>query len=157
MILNENFFDFLKLLNKHEVKYVMVGGWAVIFEGYSRTTRDMDILVEPSHNNGEKILAVLKEFFGSTIGFNIEDFKKDDNIIMMGREPYRIDILTSISGVSFKEVFENSKIYIDDELEIRCIHINELIRNKESTGRLKDLADAGYLKKIRSKREQKKK
>ncbi len=74
---------------------------------------------------------------------------------MMGREPYRIDVLTSISGVSFKEVFDNSKIYVDDELEIRCIHINELIRNKESTGRLKDLADAGYLKKIRAKREQK--
>ena len=155
--MNENFFDFLKLLNEYEVKYVMVGGWAVIFEGYSRTTRDMDILVEPTENNAGRILVVLKEFFGSAIGFVKEDFTKVDNVIMMGREPYRIDILTSISGVSFSDVFDNSKIYSDEGLDIRCIHINELIRNKEATGRLKDLADASYLKKIRAKRESNKK
>lgn len=155
MILNENFSDFLRLLEKYNVKYVLVGGWAVIFEGYSRTTRDMDIFVEPVEDNAEKVLAVLKEFFGSSIGFTKEDFTKVDNVIMMGREPYRIDILTAISGVSFNEVFENSMMYNDNNLHIRCIHINELIRNKESSGRLKDLADAAYLKKIRSKREKK--
>lgn len=69
MILNENFFDFLRLLNEHEVKYVLVGGWAVIFEGYSRTTQDMDVLVEPTKENAVRVLAVLKEFFGSTTGF----------------------------------------------------------------------------------------
>jgi hypothetical protein len=157
MILNEIFSDFLKLLIKHNVKYVLVGGWAVIFEGYSRTTGDMDILIEPTEENAIKVLSVLKDFFGSTIGFAKEDFTKGDNVIMMGREPHRIDILTSISGVGFEEVFSNSKIYMDDELQIRCIHINELIRNKEASGRLKDLADANYLKKIRSKREDKSK
>lgn len=76
---------------------------------------------------------------------------------MMGRVPYRIDILTSISGVSFEEVYANSRIYSDEGVEIRCIHINELIKNKEASGRLKDKADAEYLKKIRAKRESKKK
>lgn len=157
MILNEIFSDFLKLLVKHNVTYVLVGGWAVIFEGYGRTTGDMDILIEPTDENAIKILSVLKDFFGSTIGFSKDDFSKIDNVIIMGREPHRIDILTSISGVSFQEVFTNSKIYNDEGLEIRCIHINELIRNKEASGRLKDLADVNYLKKIRSKRENKNK
>ena len=152
MTLNENFIEFISLLNKYEVKYVLVGGWAVIFEGYSRTTEDMDILIEMSDENAQKILQVLKDFWGSTIGFEKEDFIKSENVIMMGRPPFRIDVLTSISGVEFGEVYSSSKIYNDDGVDIRCIHINELIRNKKASGRLKDLADAEKLEKILRKR-----
>jgi hypothetical protein len=152
MILNENFSDFIRLLNKHHVRYVLIGGWAVIFEGYGRTTGDMDIFIEPTQENSEKVLLVLKDFFDSTIGFVKEDFSKPDNVLMMGREPNRIDLLTGISGVSFNEVYDNSKVYNDSELAIRCIHINELIRNKEASGRIKDKADAAYLRKIQIKR-----
>lgn len=152
MTLNENFIEFINLLNSHDVKYVLVGGWAVIFEGYSRTTGDIDFLVEMSEENAERILASIKEFWGSTIGFDKSDFLKMDNVIMMGRPPFRIDILTSISGVSFEEVFNNSKVYKEDGFEVRCIHINELIRNKKSSGRFKDLADAEMLEKILRKR-----
>ncbi len=156
MNLNENFVDFINLLNKHKVKYVLVGGWAVIFEGYSRNTGDMDILVERELKNANKILTVIKEFMGSTIGFEKEDFLNEENVIMMGRPPFRIDILTDISGVSFKEAYESSKIYEDEELKIRCIHINELIKNKKATGRLKDLGDVDMLEKILKKRGKKK-
>ena len=156
MNLNENFVDFINLLNKHKVKYVLVGGWAVIFEGYSRNTGDMDILVEREEKNADKILAVIKDFLGSTIGFEKEDFLKEENVIMMGRPPFRIDILTDISGVSFKEAYESSKIYEDGGLKIRCIHINELIKNKKATGRLKDLGDVDMLEKILKKRGKKK-
>lgn len=152
MTLNENFIEFINLLNGHNVKYVLVGGWAVIFEGYSRTTGDIDFLVEMSEENAERILDAIKEFWGSTIGFDKSDFLKEDNVIMMGRPPFRIDILTSISGVSFEEVFDNSKVYKDKDFEVRCIHINELIRNKKSSGRFKDLADAEMLEKILRKR-----
>lgn len=156
MNLNENFVDFINLLNKHKAKYVLVGGWAVIFEGYSRNTGDMDILVEREEKNADKILAVIKDFLGSTIGFEKEDFLKEENVIMMGRPPFRIDILTDISGVSFKEAYESSKIYEDGGLKIRCIHINELIKNKKATGRLKDLGDVDMLEKILKKRGKKK-
>ena len=156
MNLNENFVDFIDLLNKHKAKYVLVGGWAVIFEGYSRNTGDMDILVEREEKNADKILAVIKDFLGSTIGFEKEDFLKEENVIMMGRPPFRIDILTDISGVSFKEAYESSKIYEDGGLKIRCIHINELIKNKKATGRLKDLGDVDMLEKILKKRGKKK-
>lgn len=152
MNLNKNFVDFINLLNGHKVKYVLVGGWAVIFEGYSRNTGDMDILVERDERNADKILVVIKEFLGSTIGFEKEDFLKKENVIMMGRPPFRIDILTDISGVSFNEVYESSKVYEDEGLKIRCIHINELIRNKKATGRLKDLGDVEMLEKILKKR-----
>lgn len=155
MILNENFVDFIDLLNKNEVKYVMVGGWAVIFEGYSRTTSGMDILVEVSEENAIKIMQVLRVFWGSHIGFSKEDFLKEDNVIMMGRVPFRIDVLTSISGVSFNQAYQSSKIYTDAGVDIRCIHINELINNKKASGRLKDLADADMLEKILKKRKKK--
>ncbi len=156
MILNENFIDFISLLNKYKAKYVLVGGWAVIFEGYSRNTGDIDILIERKEENAEKLLTVFKEFLGSTIGFEKEDFLKEENVIMMGRPPFRIDILTDISGVSFEEVYTTSKIYEDEGLEIRCIHINELIKNKKASGRFKDLADAEMLEKILKKRNKKK-
>lgn len=156
MTLNENFTEFIVLLNRHNVKYVMVGGWAVIFEGYTRTTGDIDFFIERSEDNADKILTVIKSFFGSLIGFVKEDFIKEDNILMMGRPPFRIDILTGISGVTFEEAFSSSKVYDDDGLPIRCIHINELIRNKKASGRLKDLADAEMLEKILQKRNGKK-
>jgi len=73
---------------------------------------------------------------------------------MMGRPPFRIDILTSITAVSFEEAYKSSKIYSDEGVDIRCIHINELIKNKKATGRLKDLADAEMLEKILRKRNQ---
>jgi hypothetical protein len=82
------------------------------------------------------------------LGFVEEDFLKEDNVLMMGRPPFRIDLLTSITGVSFDEAFETSRIYETDGLKIRCIHINELIRNKKASGRLKDLADVEKLEKI---------
>jgi hypothetical protein len=151
MILNENFIEFISLLNKHEVKYVLVGGWVVIFEGYSRTTGDMDVFVELSDENAKKILNVIKEFMGSHLGFVKEDFLKEDNVLMIGKTPLRIDIITSIDGVSFEEAYGTSKIY-EDEIPIRCIHINELITNKKASGRLKDLADAEMLEKILKKK-----
>ena len=156
MNLNENFVDFINLLNEHKVKYVLVGGWAVIFEGYSRNTGDMDILIEREPKNADKLLLVIKDFLGSTIEFEKEDFLKEENVIMMGRPPFRIDILTDISGVSFKEVYESSKIYEDEGFKIRCIHINELIKNKKATGRVKDLGDVDMLEKILKKRNKKK-
>ncbi len=155
MILNENFIEFISLLNKNQVKYLLVGGWAVIFEGYGRTTGDIDLLIEISEENAEKVLSAITEFWGSAIGLGKEDFLKEDNVIMMGRVPFRIDVLTSISGVTFKEAYQSSKIYTDEGIDIRCIHINELIKNKKATGRIKDLADADMLEKILRKRNKK--
>lgn len=153
--MNEHFIEFIDLLNKKQVKYVLVGGWAVIFEGYSRTTGDMDLFIQNSVENADKMLDCIKDFLGSTIGFIKEDFLKENNVLMIGRVPFRIDILTSISGVTFDEVYGSSRIFTDDGIDIRCIHINELIRNKRASGRLRDLADADMLEKMLRKRNKK--
>ena len=155
MTLNENFVDFIKLLDKHQVRYVLVGGWAVIFEGYSRTTGDMDFFIEREKDNAERVMRAVKEFTGSSLGFIEADFLKEDNVIMIGRPPFRIDILTGISGVSFAAAYKTSKLYKDEQIEIRCIHINELIANKKASGRLKDQADVEMLEKILKKRKSK--
>jgi len=102
----------------------------------------MDFLIDRDDENANKVLEVIKKFMGSSLGFTKEDFTKEVNVIMLGRPPFRIDILTSISGVSFAEVFSGSHIYTDEKLAIRCIYINELIKNKKASGRFKDLADA---------------
>ena len=83
-------------------------------------------------DNAGKILEVIKEFMGSLPGFTKEDFLKQDNVIILGRPPFRIDIFTSISGVSFTEGFNSSNVYVDGNLAIRSLHISELIRNKKS-------------------------
>lgn len=150
--MDENFLEFIELLNKHEVKYVLIGGWAVIFYGYERTTGDMDIFIERTEENAEKVLNALRDFWGSTIGFTKEDLLDEDEICHMGQKPLRIDILNSIPGVTFKEVYATSNFYEDSGVRIRCIHINELIENKKASGRLKDLADAEKLEKILKKR-----
>ena len=154
MILNDNFIEFINLFNKHHVKYVLVGGWAVIFEGYTRTTGDMDFFVERNEENAKNILLTISEFCGSSLGFSENDFLQEDNVLMIGRPPFRIDILTSITGVTFDEAYKTSHIYHDGTVDIRCIHINELISNKKASARFKDLADVEMLEKILKKRKE---
>lgn len=150
--MDENFLEFIALLNKHNVKYVLIGGWAVIFHGYERTTGDMDIFIERTEDNAQKVIKALTEFWGSAIGFKKEDLLNEDEICHMGQKPLRIDILNSIPGVTFEEVYESSNIYEDSGVKIRCIHINELITNKKASGRFKDLDDAQKLEMILKKR-----
>ncbi len=148
MIFDTLFLEFLDLLNKHHVKYVLIGGYAVILNGVNRTTGDMDVFIEKTKENAEKVLRAIDEFGLGSIGFTVDDLMEEDQIVQMGRVPYRIDIMNSIPGVTFYEAYNESKIYEEEGIEIRCIHINQLITNKESVGRHKDLADAKALKKI---------
>ena len=115
----------------------------------------MDFFIEREKDNAERVMRAVKEFTGSSLGFIEADFLKEDNVIMIGRPPFRIDILTGISGVSFAAAYKTSKLYKDEQIEIRCIHINELIANKKASGRLKDQADVEMLEKILKKRKSK--
>lgn len=126
----------------------MIGGYAAVIHGVNRTTGDMDILIEPTIENAAKVLAAIEEFGLGSIGFTIEDLTDTDSVVQMGRVPYRIDILNTIPGVIFEDAYNESKIYQEDEVAIRCIHINQLIENKKAVGRPKDLADVRILEKI---------
>ena len=148
MIFNNDFIDFIQLLNKREVKFVLVGGLAVVIHGHFRTTKDMDIFYEGSEENGKKILETINEFGFSYLKLTLDDVMDSNGYIKLGREPIRIDLFCDLPGVTFDEVYKDAIEYQEDGLKFKVIHVNHLIANKTKVGRLQDLDDVKKLRKI---------
>jgi predicted nucleotidyltransferase len=146
--------ELLTLLGKHDVKYVIVGGEAVIFYGYSRVTGDIDIFYEYSEENTQKLYDALLEFWGGDIpGIDSsEEFMEHGAIIQFGQPPNRIDLMNNIDGISFKEAWEAKLRHVlesgDTEISIYYIGLEALIKNKKASGRHKDLDDLRFLNKL---------
>jgi len=137
--------EFIELLNAHNVHYVIVGAFALAHHGRPRYTGDIDFFVEASAQNAEQLSQVLEHFGFANVGVAEEDFTAADQIVQLGVEPKRIDIMTSISGVSFAEAW-NSREYGElDGLQVPFISRELLKRNKAAVGRKQDLADLDYL------------
>lgn len=147
MIFEEDFVDFIELLNRHKVEYMVVGAHALAFHGRPRHTGDLDIWIKPSTINAEKMINVIEDFGFSSLGLVKEDFLKDNYVTQLGYPPLRIDILNSISGVDFDEAYKNRIKGKIDDLNISFINIDDFIKNKQATGREKDLGDINALKK----------
>ena len=145
-MLNQDFKEFVELLNKNEVEYLIVGGYAVGIHGYPRYTGDLDIWINATRQNARKMVAVLAEFGFDSFGLTEEDFTKLGNVIQMGYPPFRIDILTTIDGVRFKDCYKNKIVVLHDEITLDVIGIEDLRRNKKVSGRLKDIDDLENLK-----------
>ena len=146
MITQQHFEELLKLLEENRVEYVVVGGYAVAFYGYPRFTKDIDIFFKNSDLNVKRIKKALISF-----GFTEKDLPDDlfyekGNIIQFGIEPLRVDIINEIDGVNIEDALKYSIRGKYGKVEINFIGINELIRNKESTGREQDIIDAKKLK-----------
>jgi len=139
--LPSDFKEFLQLLNSHQVKYLLIGGYAVGYYGYPRATGDMDVWVAISPQNAESLVAVLKEFGFAVPDLSIELFLKREQIIRMGIPPMRLEILTTISGVSFEECYAERTIDVIDGVKINFINLSHLKINKKASGRHKDLND----------------
>jgi predicted nucleotidyltransferase len=140
-----DFNEFLKLLNEHNVEYLLVGGYAVGYYGYPRATADMDIWIAIKPLNAVKIVAALKEF-----GFDVPEllpelFLKEDQIIRLGVPPIRIEIATSLSGVSFEKCYAERLVDVLDGVPVNLISLENLKTNKKAAGRYKDLSDLEYL------------
>jgi len=136
-----DFKEFLKLLNSRQVKYLLIGGYAVSYYGYPRATGDMDIWIAIEPRNAVKICEVLREF-----GFNVPDlspdlFLQENKIIRMGVPPLRLEILTTISGVKFSDCYAEKLTVEIDEIEVNLISLSHLKLNKKASGRFKDLND----------------
>ena len=136
-----DFKDFLKLLNQNKVEYLIVGGYAVGLYGYPRATGDIDIWISQSEENAVKIIRVLKEFGFHQGEISTDFFLKDDQITRLGFPPLRIEILTTISGLSFPECFPEREIIEIDDIKINFLDFNNLLVNKKAAGRYKDLDD----------------
>ncbi len=150
MIISDDFEDFLKLLNQYKVEYLVVGGYAMAFHGKPRYTGDLDVWINISEDNSIKMVSVINDFGFGSVGFTVNDFSRPNLINQIGYPPLRIDILTSIDGVDFEVAYSQKlELCLDDNFKIFYIGLDELIKNKKSSGRKIDLADVSDLEKKR--------
>jgi hypothetical protein len=150
MALSKDWREFLELLNSRAVDYVIVGAQSLAFHGRPRHTGDLDILVRPTRDNARLLLALLNQFGFEQSGFKEKDFLQPEQIIQLGRAPSRIDLLTSITGVSTDEAFAGKIPAILDGIPVFILGKDALIRNKRAVGRPQDLADLAALEESRS-------
>lgn len=146
--IEKEFREFVELLNAHEVRYLVVGGYAVNYHGYPRYTKDIDFWLWLHHENADRILKVVEEFGFGSMGFEQEDFLKPGMIFQFGREPKRIDLIMDLSGLDFEECYARRETIGVSGLAIDFISLTDLIESKHRAGRLQDLADADELSKL---------
>ena len=145
--LNADFTEFIDALNKAEVEYILVGGYAVIYHGYSRTTGDLDIWVNPTTGNYNQLKRAFALFGMSLFDMTEEKFMKTENydVFTFGRPPVCIEILTSVKGLEFNNSYKNSALQNFDGMPVRMIDIRDLIIAKKSANRSKDKDDIEHL------------
>ena len=139
--LPQDFKDFLKLLNSNDVEYLVVGGYAVSFYGYPRSTGDMDVWIAVHPDNIQRLVDVLSEFGFSRENIPTDLFFRKDQVVRMGMPPIRIEILTSISGVNFSDCYHSRNVDTVDGVQMNLINLDDLKKNKKAAGRHKDLGD----------------
>jgi predicted nucleotidyltransferase len=148
-MLNRHFQDFLGLLEKHRVEYVVVGGYAVGVHGFPRYTGDMDVFVAISRENAGRLLNVFAEFGFASLNLKAEDFLEPDTVVEVGREPMKIQVLTGIDGISFDQC-RADRILVDvSGLQVPFIGFDALLANKAASPRSKDRIDLEELTRLR--------
>jgi hypothetical protein len=140
-MLNQDFKEFIQLLNDNQVLYLVVGGYAVAIHGYPRYTRDIDIWIEMTKENASHIVETLDQFGFASLGLKESDFLVEDQIIQLGYAPNRIDILTTLPGVNFAECHKKRLLVEIDGVKVNFIDLDNLRKNKKASGRMQDLAD----------------
>lgn len=143
--LPQDFKEFLRLLNAHQVEYLLIGGFAVGYHGYPRATVDMDVWIARSPTNAKKILTVIKEFGFQAPELTTELFLKENKIVRMGVPPLRIEVMTGIDGVEFDECYIERISDSIDGVPVNLINLRHLKINKQASGRPKDLNDLEHL------------
>lgn len=145
MRLDPNFNEFIELLLANEVEFMVVGGYAVAAHGHPRYTGDLDIWILVERDNATKLVRTLDDFGFATLGLTPDDFLAAEQIIQLGREPVRIDLLTGLDGVSFQDC-AGRVLDVDVEgMRVPFISRDDLITNKRASGRMQDLADVEAL------------
>ena len=142
---SQDFREFIESLIKNNAEYLIVGGYAVGIHGHPRYTGDLDIWLNPTPENAERLLQSVNEFGFSSFQLATKDFITPGNIIQLGYPPLRIDLLTEIDGVTFSGCFQNRKEVIIDGLTINFIGYEDLLKNKKQSGRLRDIDDINHL------------
>jgi len=145
LMLNQDFREFIQSLNDNQVRYLVVGGFAVALHGYPRYTKDIDIWIELEPVNASRVINALEQFGFGSLGLKEQDFLEAETIIQLGYPPRRIDLLTTMTGVNFKDCFPARVVVDMDGLPVNFIDLENLKRNKQATGRAQDIADVENL------------
>lgn len=140
-MLTRDFREFIESLNANSVRYLVVGGYAVALHGYPRYTKDLDVWIEPTAQNAQNVLNALTAFGFGSLDISTGDFLEENTIIQLGYPPNRIDLMTTLSGLTFEVCYpERVQVEIQGVL-IDFIDLENLKTNKKETGRPQDLAD----------------
>ena len=136
-----DFRDFIGLLNERRVRYLVVGGYAVAYHGYPRATGDIDIFIELSNRNAVAMVEVFRQFGFADSGVSPEFFMDKGEVVRLGREPLKLEILNDISGVTFAECYRRRVRARIEGLRVNFIDLPDLVRNKRASARDKDKLD----------------
>jgi len=149
-LLNSDFRDILSAFCEEKVEFMLVGAYAVAAHGLPRATGDIDLWIESSRENAERIWAALTKFGAPLTGLSKQDFITPGTVVQLGVAPRRIDILTQITGVNYEDA-RRAKLVIDIEsIKVPVIGLSHLIQNKTAVGRPQDNADAARLQQLSS-------
>jgi hypothetical protein len=146
MLTSSDFRELLKIFEKHNIRYLVVGGYAVMKYSEPRFTKNIDVLIATDQENANSVYAALKEFGAPLTNLTPDDFTHKDYFYQMGSPPLRVDIMMSIPGIKFEETWENREVFELDDLKIPFISRSDLIRAKEASGRPQDKIDIDKLK-----------
>jgi predicted nucleotidyltransferase len=146
-LFNPDFKDFLQALNQHDVDYMIVGGYAVIMHGYTRTTGDLDIWVRKNVANYEKLVQAFTTFGMPTFDMSKINFLENEalDVFTFGVPPICIELITNIKGVTFEDAYENAIIREIDDISIKTLSLADLLKAKRAAGRPKDQDDIEHL------------
>lgn len=154
MLFSKDMKDLLEIFEKIGVQYVLVGGYAVNYHGYIRTTQDIDLLVYPSSENAQKVMASLTEFGFGEAGIPRIYFEKAGSAVHLGVEPNRIDLLTNLKGVTNDQIFTNMTRVEFEDILVNIISFHDLIESKRCSDRPRDRADAEELERIENEKQE---
>lgn len=146
-----DFEEFLASCNAQGVRYLVVGAHAVAYHSRPRATKDLDVYVDPTAENAERLLKAIRDFFGGAdLGFTVDDVTELDTILQLGVAPVRIDLLSSLSGIdSFEEAWERREDARYGGVDSHYISLDDLIAAKQSADRDQDRADLEHLKRAK--------
>lgn len=146
---SKDFRDFLEILINNECEFMIIGGYALAFYGYPRFTGDLDIWINNNKNNANKLIKSLNDFGVKIPGLEAKDLTTNKPMtgLYFGREPYKIDIISSLENLEFEKCYKNSKEFHIENFKVKFISLIDLKINKQTSGRLKDLADIEELEK----------
>jgi hypothetical protein len=152
MRVEKDFKEFLASLVSRKAKFLIVGGFAYAIYAEPRYTKDLDLFIERSEENADKVLAAVRDFLGDSLGLKKSDLLTPMTFVQLGLPPLRIDLTTQCDGIDFEEAWQNKVAGKYGDVDVFFLSLDDLIKNKTATGRDQDLVDVMYLKKVKESR-----